>query len=145
MADIEKQSVSSSHLPTLHSDHTVSKPKLISVADLHAAVQEYIGTTVFLLLAYGGVQAGSAGLGDGPPILLTLYASTCFGLSLLASAWVFYRVTGSLFNTNISLALWILGLINTVRFVLYSLAQLAGGITAAALILALTPGPIASK
>jgi aquaporin related protein len=67
------------------------------------------------------------------------------GLSLLVSAWLFYRASGGLFNPNVSLALVLCRVITPVRFVLYCLAQLAGGITAAALVLALMPGPLASN
>jgi len=64
------------------------------------------------------------------------------GLSLLVSASIFYRVSGAVFNPNISLALFLVGALKPVRFVLYSIAQLAGGIAASALIFALTPGKL---
>lgn len=74
-----------------------------------------------------------------------MYIATCMGFSLLVSAWIFYRITGSLFNPNVSLALWIIGAIGTVRFILCCIAQLAGGVVAAALIRVLTPGPFIVK
>ncbi|CDO74945.1 hypothetical protein BN946_scf184945.g17 [Trametes cinnabarina] len=116
--------------------------------DLTAGVLEYAGTTFFLLLAYGGVQASSseAATSSQPSnIERIMYISLSFGFSLLASAWLFYRVTGGLFNPDVSLALLLTGVIGPVRFVLYCIAQLLGGITAAAIILALTPGPLASN
>jgi hypothetical protein len=118
--------------------------------DLHAACQEFIGTTVFLTLAFGGVQASAAEDGSSGATVSTgvnriMYISLCFGFSLLVSAWLFYRVTGGLFNPNVSTALFLTGIIGPVRFVLYCVAQLIGGIAAAALVFALTPGPIASK
>ena len=67
------------------------------------------------------------------------------GLSLLVSAWLFFRVTGGLFNPNISLALMLVGVIRPVRFVLYCVAQLLGAIAASGLLLALTPGPLSVK
>lgn len=67
------------------------------------------------------------------------------GLSLLISAWMFFRVTGGLFNPNVSFALLLTGIINPVRFALYCAAQLLGAIVAAGLVLALTNGPLASK
>lgn len=116
--------------------------------DLQAAFLEFIGTTCFLGMAFGGVQAVSyqgATSEVSSQISKVLYISFCFGFSLIASAWLFYRVTGGLFNPNISLALLLTGIIGPVRFVLYCIAQLAGGIAAAALILALTPGPLQAK
>lgn len=117
--------------------------------DLHAALLEFCGTTVFLTLAFGGVQASgaeAASAGEGPTsVPRIMYASTSFGLSLLVSAWLFFRVTGGLFNPNVSLALLLTGVILPFRFILYCIAQLLGGIAAAALILGLTPGPLQSK
>lgn len=117
--------------------------------DIHAALLEFCGTTVFLTLAFGGVQASgaeAASAGNSPvSVERVMYAATSFGLSLLISAWLFFRVTGGLFNPNVSLALLLTGVIDPVRFVLYCIAQLVGGIAAAALILGLTPGPLLSK
>lgn len=118
--------------------------------DLHAAALEFVGTTTFLTLAFGGVQAsaaedGSVGATVSTGVNRIMYIALCFGFSLLVSAWLFFRVTGGLFNPNVSTALFLVGVIGPVRFVLYCLAQLAGGIAAAALVLALTPGPVASK
>ncbi|KAL1949423.1 hypothetical protein VTO73DRAFT_8304 [Trametes versicolor] len=117
--------------------------------DLYAALLEFVGTTFFLMLAYGGTQAAQGeALASGAQhsaIEQGMYISLCFGFSLLSSVWLFYRVTGGLFNPNVTLALLITGVIGPVRFVLYCIAQLLGGISAAAIILALTPGPLASN
>ncbi len=116
--------------------------------DLYAALLEYVGTVFFLLLAYGGTQAAQGealASGQSSAIEHDMYISLCFGFSLLSSVWLFYRVTGGLFNPNVTLALLITGVIGPVRFVLYCIAQLLGGISAAAIIYALTPGPLASK
>lgn len=117
--------------------------------DFQAALLEFVGTTTFLLLAFGGVQATTAEAATAGTVATAInrimYISLSFGFSLLVSAWLFFRVTGGLFNPNVSLALLITGIIGPVRFVLYCVAQLLGGITAAALVLALTPGPLTSK
>lgn len=119
-------------------------------ADLQAAALEFIGTTTFLTLAFGGVQAsaaedGSAGATVATGVGRIMYLALCFGFALLVAAWLFFRVTGGLFNPNVSTALVLAGVIGPVRFVLYCAAQLAGGVAAAALVDALTPGPVASK
>ncbi|KAH6906005.1 aquaporin-like protein, partial [Coprinopsis sp. MPI-PUGE-AT-0042] len=87
------------------------RPGLFSTLhdDLAAAAFEFIST---------GYAASS--------ISFAFYVSACMGLSLLAAAWLFYRVTGGLFNPNISLALLMVGAIGPVRFVLYCVAQLFG-------------------
>jgi aquaporin related protein len=113
--------------------------------DLWGASLEFIGTFFFLTLAFGGVQSASASTFPDASTDFILYASLAFGFSLLVSAWLFFRVTGGLFNPNVSLALLLVGIIGPTRFVMYSLAQLVGSIAAAAVVLALTPGPCSFK
>ncbi|KAI0688420.1 aquaporin-like protein [Cytidiella melzeri] len=117
--------------------------------DLQAAILEFFGTVTFLTLAFGGVQASAfEARAQGIPsfsVDRVMYISLSFGLSLLVSTWLFFRVTGGLFNPNVSLALLITGVIGPLRFVLYCIAQLVGGIVAAALVLALTPGSLQSN
>ena len=116
--------------------------------DLRGAFLEFIGTFFFLSLAFGAVQATTSAGGGGQPApdaLNVFIASASFGFSLLVSAWCFYRVTGGLFNPNVTLALFLTGALGPVRFVLYCIAQLAGAIAAAAVVLALSPGPCSYK
>ena len=116
--------------------------------DLKAAFLEFIGTAFFLLLGLGGIQAAT-GENDMSSatnrIEQVLYISTSMGFSLLVSAWLFFRVTGGLFNPNVSLGLALVGVIQPVRFVLYCIAQLFGAVAGAALVHALTPGPLSVK
>jgi len=114
--------------------------------DCKAAALEFVGTTMFLLLGLGGIQvaADEAGV-SGTTIEHVMYIATSMGLSLLVSAWLFYRITGGLFNPNITLALFLVGLVNPMRFVLFCIAQLVGAIAASALLFALTPGPLYVK
>ena len=116
--------------------------------DLKAAFLEFIGTAFFLILGLGGVQAatGENDMSSATTrIEQVLYISTSMGFSLLVSAWLFFRVTGGLFNPNVSLGLALVGVIQPVRFVLYCIAQLVGAIVGAALVDALTPGPLSVK
>ena len=114
--------------------------------DAQAALVEFVGTTFFLLLGLGGIQAATGEVTtSGSTVEQVMYISTCMGLSLLVSAWLFFRVTGGLFNPNVSLALLLVGVIRPVRFLLYCIAQMLGAIAASALILALTPGPLSVK
>ena len=113
--------------------------------DVKAALLEFVGTTTFLLLAFGGIQAANAEVesssGDGANnIIHAMYIALAMGFSLLIAVWIFYRASGGVFNPNVSLALFLTGIIGPFRFVLYCIAQLVGGIVAAALVLALTPG-----
>ena len=120
-------------------------PNTTLVDDAKAAAIEFVGTTVFLLLAFGGTQGSHEVLVQGSDLERALYIATAFGLSLLVSAWFFFRATGGLFNPDVSLALLLLGCIGPTRFVLYCIAQLTGAIAAAGIVLALTPGPLTYK
>ena len=71
-----------------------------------------------------------------------LFIGTAFGLSLLVNAWIFYRVSGSIFNPAVTLALVSLGAVPPLRGAFVAGAQVLGGITAAALVDVLTPGPL---
>ncbi|KAF8442263.1 aquaporin-like protein [Boletus edulis BED1] len=111
--------------------------------DAKAAGIEFVGTTFFFLLGLGGIQAATGeSLQSGSTIEHTLYIATSMGFSLLVTAWLFYRVTGGLFNPNITLALFLVGVVGPVRFVLFCIAQMVGAIAASAIVYGLTPGPL---
>ncbi|KAK7032746.1 aquaporin 1 [Favolaschia claudopus] len=115
--------------------------------DFMAAGLELVGTMFFLLLGLGGIQAAAAEvslIGESAALQGILYVSTCMGLSLVVSAWVFFRITGSLFNPCVTVALVLLGIVTPFRGLLYFVAQFAGSILAAALLRGLT-GPLASN
>lgn len=112
--------------------------------DIYAALFEFVGTTLFLFLGLGGIQASAAEElsvpGSGSNVIKVFYIATCMGMSLLVTAWLFFRITGAVFNPNISLALCLVGAISPVRFVLYTVAQLVGGIAAGGLVRGLVGG-----
>ncbi|ETS75744.1 hypothetical protein PFICI_12688 [Pestalotiopsis fici W106-1] len=110
-----------------------------------AAGSEFIGTFLFLFFAFAGAQtANTAPGGDGPadPARL-LFIALSFGISLAVNVWVFFRVSGGLFNPAVSLAMVLAGAMDAARAVLVVPAQLLGGVAAAAVVGALLPGPLA--
>ncbi|KAH9821860.1 aquaporin-like protein [Melampsora americana] len=134
--------------------------------DIISASGEFFGTFIFLLVGLGGIQAaatsnqytlaraatkdtasagtsGAAAINTVASIEQLTYISVSMGLSLLFSAWIFYRATGAAFNPNVSLALMLIGVISPTRFVLYAFAQLTGAIVASGVLEALLPGPLA--
>ncbi|KAJ7666286.1 aquaporin-like protein [Mycena rosella] len=110
--------------------------------DLTSAALELVGTTLFLLLGLGGIQASTAeklaSTSGVTNVEQVLYISTCMGFSLVACAWMFFRITGSLFNPCITVALVLLGILPPVRGLLFFFAQFLGSILASALLLWLT-------
>ncbi|KIM23383.1 hypothetical protein M408DRAFT_321077 [Serendipita vermifera MAFF 305830] len=107
---------------------------------------------VFLLLALGAIQSVDLGVAKTQGVEIAengprsternIYVSVAAGVSLLGSAWMFYRTTGGLFNPSVTLALRLIGQITTMQLVLYIIAQLVGSIAASAVILGLFPGPL---
>ena len=58
---------------------------------------EFVGTVMFLYFAFAATQIANT-IGPVPSINQLLFISLGFGFSLLVTAWVFYRISGGLFN-----------------------------------------------
>lgn len=68
-----------------------------------ACIGEFVGTFLFLFFAYTGTQVANNLLGDNPMNVATLiYISLSFGFSLMVNVWVFFRISGGLFNPAVS-------------------------------------------
>ncbi|KAI1759968.1 aquaporin-like protein [Hypoxylon sp. FL1150] len=113
-----------------------------------AAASEFAGTFMFLLFALGGTNAVNQAPQEGQPTDLAanpaklLFISLCFGMSLAVNAWVFFRISGGLFNPAVSLGMMVIGAIGYVRGVLIIISQIAGGIAASAVLLGIQPGEL---
>jgi len=110
-----------------------------------AVIGEFVGTFLFLFWAFVGGQIASTPApppGADPRPDALLYVSLSFTFSLTANIWIFYRITGGLFNPSVTLALWLVGGLPTVRSLLVVVAQLVGGIAAAGIASALFPGDL---
>jgi glycerol uptake facilitator-like aquaporin len=78
-----------------------------------AAIGEFAGTIFFLFFAFAGTQVAniSSNTNTGTQITTTvvqknpaqlLYISLSFGFALAVNAWVFFRISGGLFNPAVS-------------------------------------------
>ena len=70
-----------------------------------ACCGEFIGTFFFLFFALSGTQVAntiSAGEKHASELMRLLYISLAFGFSLAVNAWVWFRVSGGLFNPAVS-------------------------------------------
>ncbi|CAG8951861.1 hypothetical protein HYFRA_00005665 [Hymenoscyphus fraxineus] len=115
-----------------------------------ATSAEYTGTTLFLLFAFSGTQVAllasppssenTVGAQSNPSQLM--YIALSFGFSLAVNAWVFFRICGGLFNPAVTLGMCLVGALPYTRGVFLVVAQLLGGITAAAICSAMFPGPL---
>lgn len=111
---------------------------------LVAAMGEFAGTFLFLFFAFGGANAVNVNLvGEAPADPAKMqYIALCFGMSLAVNAWVFFRISGGLFNPAVTLGMMIIGAVDYIRGPMIIVSQILGGIAAAAVISALTPGPL---
>ncbi|KAK9775049.1 putative Aquaporin [Seiridium cardinale] len=112
-----------------------------------AMMSEFVGTFLFLLFAFGGTNAvniaptASGDALNADPAKL-LYIALCFGMSLMVNAWVFFRISGGLFNPAVTLGMMLVGGVTYVRGLLIVISQILGGIAAAAVVYGLFPGPL---
>ena len=69
-----------------------------------AMLGEFSGTFLFLFFAFSATQVANASTSGtnatnaAPNTSALLYISLAFGFSLAVNAWVFFRITGGLFN-----------------------------------------------
>ncbi|EEH18381.2 hypothetical protein PABG_00944 [Paracoccidioides brasiliensis Pb03] len=110
-----------------------------------ATLGEFVGTFLFLFFSFAGTQISNEPPptpGAKPNHIALLYSSLAFGVSLAVNVWVFYRVTGGLFNPSVTLALFLIGSLSPIRAVLVFAAQIVAGIAAAGVVSCLFPGPL---
>ena len=62
---------------------------------------EFVGTVLFLWFAFAATQI-AVNQQTADPLVKLLFISMAFGFSLATTAWVFYRVSGGLFNPAVS-------------------------------------------
>lgn len=69
-----------------------------------ASLGEFTGTLMFLFLAFAGTEIVMVNsVPAANEIVKLLYISLCFGFSLMVNAWIFFRISGALFNPAVSL------------------------------------------
>ena len=114
-------------------------------------IGEFVGTTMFLFFAFAGTQVANIGssassdsntttgeaTGFSPTVLL--YISVVFGFSLMVNVWIFFRISGGLFNPAVTLAMVLVKSLDYVRGSLLFIAQICGSLLASVLVRALFP------
>ncbi|TVY71202.1 Aquaporin-1 [Lachnellula suecica] len=115
-----------------------------------ATSAEFAGTTLFLFFAFSGTQVALLAkpastenvVGSASDPSQLMFIALSFGFSLAVNAWVFFRISGGLFNPAVTLGMCLVGALPYIRGVFLCIAQILGGITAAAICSALFPGPL---
>ncbi|KAF2758688.1 aquaporin-like protein [Pseudovirgaria hyperparasitica] len=117
-----------------------------------ACAGEFVGTFMFLLFALGGTNvvntapaegANSADLSANPSKIM--FIALCFGMSLAVNAWVFFRITGGLFNPAVTFGMMIIGAMEYAKGGMIIASQILGGIAASAVVSAMMPNVLAVK
>lgn len=77
-----------------------------------ATSAEYVGTTLFLFFAFSGTQvallsspAAADVVGAVSDTNQLMFIALSFGFSLVVNAWVFFRISGGLFNPAVNIHL----------------------------------------
>ncbi|CAD0094249.1 unnamed protein product [Aureobasidium vineae] len=115
-----------------------------------AMIGEFVGTTMFLFFAFAGTQVANIGASsttttnatNGFSPLVLLYTAVSFGFSLMVNVWIFFRISGGLFNPAVTLAMVMVKSLDYVRGSLLFLAQISGSLLASVLVRALFPTPL---
>lgn len=110
---------------------------------------------MFLFFAFAGTQVANIGSSassatpatsgstsggvTGFNVSVYLYISVIFGFSLMVNVWIFFRISGGLFNPAVTLGMVMVGAVPIVRALCLFVAQIAGGIAASAMVLGLFP------
>jgi aquaporin related protein len=119
-----------------------------------AFVGEFVGTTMFLFFAFSGTPVANIGsaasnkesntttgeaTGFSPNVLL--YIALVFSFSLMVNVWVFFRISGGLFNPAVTFAMLLCRAMSATRAAMLITAQIAGSIFSSYLVSVLFPTP----
>ncbi|KAK8129860.1 hypothetical protein PG999_002240, partial [Apiospora kogelbergensis] len=121
-----------------------------------ATLGEFIGTTLFLFFAFGGTEVANiqsqasndtnssdsnttTGGSTGFDVSVLLYISVIFGMSLMVNVWIFFRISGGLFNPAVTLAMVMVRAISVTRAVCLFFAQMLGSLLASVVVRFLFP------
>ncbi|CAG8952864.1 hypothetical protein HYFRA_00007578, partial [Hymenoscyphus fraxineus] len=109
-----------------------------------AASGEFIGTMMFLYFGFAThiMSVLEVKPGEGVTPQTVVFVSLGYGFSLLVTVWVWYRISGGLFNPAVTLGLVLSGCLPPVRGLILFPAQILGAIAAAGLVKGMFPGPI---
>ena len=86
--------------------------------------------------------SASTTLAQGSNPAQLLYISLSFGFSLGVNAWVFFRISGGLFNPAVTFGMCLVGALPWIRGGLIFISQIIGGIAAAGIVAVLYPGQL---
>ncbi|KAI6711687.1 aquaporin-2 [Diplocarpon mali] len=141
--------------PTLaRTEFVLDRPRISWMSDsvrnhIVAMIGEFLGTLSFLFFGLAAVQVANSkpdtllridASSGAPSLLQIVYISGSFGISLTVNVWVFYRVSGGMFNPAVTFGLCLAGAVPWVRGALLVPVQLLASVAASLLVSTLLPG-----
>ncbi|CAG7561308.1 unnamed protein product [Fusarium equiseti] len=108
---------------------------------------EFAGTFMFLLLSFIGAQTALVTNSPSDPTAPLLpfslmYIAASFGTALAVNVWIFYRVSGGMFNPAVTVGLVLVGAVPPLHALAILPTQLVAAMAAAGITDALLPGPL---
>ncbi|RDW79824.1 hypothetical protein BP6252_04462 [Coleophoma cylindrospora] len=115
---------------------------------------EFIGTFIFLFFSFAGGQVANSkpaqlnagclltSATPGSSVEQVLYIALGFGVSLATTVFIFFRVSGGMFNPAVTFGLCMAGAVPWVRGALLVPTQVLSGIVASFLASVIFPGPL---
>jgi aquaporin related protein len=70
-------------------------------------IGEFVGTYLFLFFAFAATQVANtppSSIDDPASTSTLLYISLAFGFSLMVNVWIFFRISGGLFNPAVGVS-----------------------------------------
>ncbi|KAK8122416.1 aquaporin-like protein [Apiospora sp. TS-2023a] len=120
--------------------------------NLVASLSEFVGTFFYMLTALGCTAVVSApseaeqkdggNLAANPAKLQ--FIALAWGMSIAVNAWVFFRISGGLFNPAVTFAMFLIRATGPIRALLIVAGQMLGSIAASAVIRGLLPNGTAA-
>ncbi|KAF7550411.1 hypothetical protein G7Z17_g5749 [Cylindrodendrum hubeiense] len=115
-----------------------------------ASLGEFVGTTMFLFFAFAGTEVANiqsnasseqttTGEATGFDVSVLMYISLIFGFSLMVNVWIFFRISGGLFNPAVTLAMVLVKGVTVTRAICLFIAQMLGAMLASVVVLFLFP------
>ncbi|RDW57810.1 hypothetical protein BP5796_12611 [Coleophoma crateriformis] len=105
-----------------------------------AVLSELVGTFLFMLLGLGGTSAAISLSRDNPVSPNKyLFIAASWGTSAAVNGWVFFRISGGLFNPAVTIAMIAIKAVSLFRGTLIILTQITACIAASGVLIRLVP------
>lgn len=103
-------------------------------------MSELVGTFLFMFTGLGGNSAAITLSSNDPtnPVKY-LFIAASWGVSAAVNAWVFFRISGGLFNPAVTIAMMTIKAVSPMRGLMIILTQVVACITASGVLIELVP------